>query len=500
MMTNGYALEMRGVTKTFPGVQALKDVNFAVRKGEVHALVGENGAGKSTLIKVLAGAQTADAGEILLDGTPAHIASPLEAQRLGVSIIYQEFNLVPDLNVAENIFLGREPTKGPLGWIDRRKMCADADAILQRLGIPLDVRAPVRRLSVAHQQIVEIAKALSQQATIVAMDEPSATLTEHELNRLFEVIQGLKKSGVSIIYISHRLEEIFGVCDSVTVLRDGQLVGTLPTNQVNREQLISMMVGRELEEGKFVVRKPPRKAPILSVKNLNRRGVLHDINFELYRGEILAFTGLVGAGRTELARAIFGADAMDSGEIYLHGQRVHVKSPQHAVKIGIGYLPEDRKQLGLVLGMVVRENATLSNLGALSVLGFVRRGAERAVVGNYVRDLDVRTPSIEQLVRNLSGGNQQKVVLAKWLFADCKVLIFDEPTRGVDVGAKAEIHRLMVDLAERGVGVMMISSELPEVLQVADRILVMHEGRIAAEMFRDEATQESIMHYATGGT
>jgi len=304
---------------------------------------------------------------------------------------------------------------------------------------------------------------------------------------------------VSIIYISHRLEEIFGICDTVTVLRDGQHVGTLPTGQVNREQLISMMVGRELAEGRFAVRKPPRQDPILSVRNLNRRGVLRDINFDLYRGEILAFTGLVGAGRTELARAIFGADPIDSGEVFLHGQRVHIKSPQQAVKIGIGYLPEDRKQLGLVLGMVVRENVTLSNLGALSVLGFVRRGQERNVVGDYVRDLDIRTPSLEQLVRNLSGGTQQKVVLAKWLFADCKVLIFDEPTRGIDVGAKSEIHRLMVDLAERGVGVIMISSELPEVLQVADRILVMHEGRLAAEMYRDEATQESIMHYATGG-
>ncbi len=493
------ALEMREMSKSFPGVRALHEVTFTARAGEVHALIGENGAGKSTLMKILAGAQSADAGEIRLHGQTVHLRSPLDAQRHGVAIIYQEFNLVPDLNVAENIFLGREPTFA-LGLIDRKRLYADAQALIDRLGVPIEVRAPVRQLSVAHQQIVEIAKALSQRARVLVMDEPTATLTDHEIEHLFEVIRGFRSEGVCIVYISHRLEEVFTLTDRVTVLRDGELVGVEDTASLDRSKLIALMVGRELADTHFEVPVTSEAAPpLLEVRGLRRQGGSGGLDLTLRKGELLALTGLVGAGRTELARAIFGADPIAAGEVRLDGKPVTIKSPQQAVRLGLGLVPEDRKQLGLVLSMVVRENATLANLDGISRLGFLQRRKERELTKQLARDLAIRTPSIEQLVRNLSGGNQQKVVLAKWLFCDSKVLIFDEPTRGIDVGAKAEIHKLMLDLVARGVGVIMISSELPEVLALASRILVMHEGRIVKELARAEATQELIMHYATGG-
>ena len=492
------ALEMRKITKTYPGVRALDSVDFEVAKGEVHALVGENGAGKSTLMKILAGAQPMDSGEILIDGAPVHITTPQKAMELGVSIIYQEFNLVPYLNAAENIFLGREPKGRVPGFVNFRAMYAEAQKVIDRLGVKLNARTPVNRLSIAQQQMVEVAKATSRNATIIAMDEPSATLTEHELESLFELIRSLKQQGVSIVYISHRLEEVFQIADRVTILRDGRLVGTKPVAETDRDDIIRMMVGRELKE------KIPKQAaqigePALTVKNLTRKGVIEDINFTVHRGEVLGIAGLVGAGRTELARAVFGADAIDEGEIRLNGSRVDIRSPRDAIRRGIGLVTEDRKALGLILGMVVRENISLANLDSLTRLGFVNRREEKRVALKSIEDLMIKTPSVEQQVQNLSGGNQQKVVLAKWLFTQSKVLIFDEPTRGIDVGSKVEIYQLMNRLAANGVAIIMISSELPEILGMSDRILVMHEGKIAGELSREEATQEKIMRLATGG-
>jgi len=491
-------LEMRGITKSYPGVTALSAVDFTMMPGEVHALLGENGAGKSTLMKILAGADTKDSGRIAIGGAEAHIDNPQEAMRLGVSIIYQEFNLVPYMNAAENIFLGREPASAIPGMIDFGKMYADAERIIGELGVRLDVRAPMNQLSVAQQQMVEIAKATSRKSRIIAMDEPSATLTEHELENLFALIRRLKYEGVSIIYISHRLEEVFQIADRVTVLRDGRLVESKNVSDTDREDVIRMMVGRELKE---IIPKVQAEqgAPALAVRNLNRAGVLRDISFEVKRGEVLGLAGLVGAGRTEVARAIFGADPIDGGQIFLDGRPVTIRSPRDAIKLGIGLVTEDRKALGLVLGMAVRENVSLANLGALSTLGFISRRREREAAYKQVDDLMIKTPSVEQAVQNLSGGNQQKVVLAKWLFTQSKVLIFDEPTRGIDVGAKTEIYQLMNKLAENGAAIIMISSELPEVLGMSDRILVMHEGAIAGELSREEATQEKIMHLATGG-
>ncbi len=492
------ALQMNSITKTYPGVRALDSVSFDVARGEVHALCGENGAGKSTLMKILAGAQPMDTGEILINGEQVHMTTPQKAMELGVSIIYQEFNLVPYLNAAENIFLGREPKAAVPGFIDFSKMYSDSQAVIDQLGVELNVRTPVNSLSIAQQQMVEIAKATSRNSTIIAMDEPSATLTEHEMHALFDLIRSLKAKGVSIIYISHRLEEIFEIADRVTVLRDGKYVGTKPISETNREDLIKMMVGRELTD---IIPKVPAeiKGPALSVKGLTRKGVLEDINFTVHQGEVLGLAGLVGAGRTEVARAIFGADAIDAGEIWLDGKQIKVRSPKDAIRQGIGLVTEDRKALGLILGMVIRENISMANLDALTKLGFVNRGEEKRVALKYIEDLMIKTPSCEQTVQNLSGGNQQKVVLAKWLFTESKVLIFDEPTRGIDVGAKTEIYHLMNRLAANGAAIIMISSELPEILGMSDRILVMHEGRIAGELSREQATQEKIMHLATGG-
>jgi ribose transport system ATP-binding protein len=489
---------MRGISKSFPGVKALEDVSLQVRAGEVHALLGENGAGKSTLMQILAGAQPADTGEILLDGKAVHITGPQAAMDLGISIIYQEFNLVPYLTAAENIFLGREPKAALPGFVDFGTLYRESQQIIDKLGVKLSARTPVHRLSVAQQQMVEIAKATSRKCRIIVMDEPSATLTDHELRSLFELIRRLKSEGVAIIYISHRMEEIFEICDRVTVMRDGKWVATADIGDLTRESVIKLMVGRELTQ---MIPKEP--APIgevaLEVRGIERKGVLHNISMQVRRGEILGIAGLVGAGRTELARVIFGADRADSGEILLFGTSVRIKSPQDAIKLGIGLVTEDRKQQGLVLGMAVRENITLANLGALTTFSFIQAKREREVSTRYVGDLRVKTPTIEQTVQNLSGGNQQKVVLAKWLFTNSRVLIFDEPTRGIDVGAKTEIYQLMNELARQGVAIIMISSELPEVIGMSDRILVMHEGAVAGELSREEATQEKIMHLATGG-
>ncbi|HPO12976.1 MAG TPA: sugar ABC transporter ATP-binding protein [Candidatus Hydrogenedentes bacterium] len=492
-----YILEMRDVTKRFPGVLALDKAHLKLRPGDVHCLLGENGAGKSTMMKILAGAQPADSGEILIDGTAVQILSPHHAQELGISMIYQEFNLSPYLSVAENIFLGREPRLGKSPFIDWKRMYNDSREILKRIRVDLDVRRPVNELSVAQQQMVEIAKALSVKAKIIVMDEPSATLTEHELAALFDLIRTLRSDGIGLIYISHRLEEVFEIGDQVTVMRDGQHVATKPVSELNREEIIRMMVGRELTEEypkEFFTRGEER----LRVEGLGREGAFSDVSFSLYTGEIVSLTGLVGAGRTEVARAIFGADKITAGRIFLDGKPVEVRSPQDAIKYGIGLLTEDRKNQGLVLGMTVRENTTLASLKKLVKRLFINRKEERSVAEQYVRELQIKTPSVEQVVQNLSGGNQQKVVLAKWLFTQSRVLIFDEPTRGIDVGAKAEIFKLMNALIKKGVAILMISSELPEVLGMCDRVLVMHEGRLAGELTREEASQERIMRLATG--
>ncbi|HLJ54336.1 MAG TPA: sugar ABC transporter ATP-binding protein [Chthonomonadaceae bacterium] len=492
------ALEMRNISKQYPGVKALDEVSLTVGAGEIHALLGENGAGKSTLMKILAGAQSKDQGEILLNGSLVNIASPQKAMDLGISIIYQEFNLVPYLSAGENIYLGREPRGALPGFVDFKMLYREAQAVIDSLGVRFDARTPVNQLSVAQQQMVEIAKATSKKSKIIVMDEPSATLTDHELKALFDLARKLRAEGVSIVYISHRLEEVFEVCDRATIMRDGHWIATKAVADLTREEIIRLMVGRELKDA---IPKVPATLgePALTVRNVNRTGVLHDVSFEVRKGEVLGLAGLVGAGRTETARVIFGADAMTSGSIEVLGKKVNIRSPQDAIKHGIGLVTEDRKQQGLVLGMAVRENTTLANLDLLAVMGFIKRGEENRVAEKYRADLSIRTPSIEQVVQNLSGGNQQKVVLAKWLFTGSKVLIFDEPTRGIDVGAKSEIYKLMNELAAKGVAIIMISSELPEILGMSDRILVMHEGRITGELMRAEATQEKIMHLATGG-
>jgi ribose transport system ATP-binding protein len=488
---------MRGIGKRFPGVQALKDARITLHAGEVLCLAGENGAGKSTLMKILAGAQQPDEGEIVYLGEPVRFRSPHHAQTLGISMIYQEFNLVPQLSVAENIFLGRAPTRGGTPMIDWRAMNRMAEESLARIGVKLDVRRPVVSLSIAEQQMVEIAKALSIDARVIVMDEPSATLTDHELEHLFELIRNLRRQQLGVIYISHRLEEIFAIGTTVCIMRDGEHEGTYPVHELEREDIIRKMVGRDLKD-EFPKEVFERGRERLRVEGLTRRPAFQDVSFSLHEGEIVGLTGLVGAGRTEVARAIFGADPPDAGSISLDGAPLRAASPRQAIAAGIGLLTEDRKQQGLVLGMTVRENTTMANLSAVCSGPFLRAREERAAASRYVDELRIKTPGIEQAAQFLSGGNQQKVVLAKWLFTESRVLIFDEPTRGIDVGAKAEIYKLMNELIRRGAAILMISSELPEILGMCDRILVMHEGRITGELSRAEATQEAIMRLATG--
>lgn len=492
-------VEVRQITKTFPGVVALDRVDFECRRGEVHAVVGENGAGKSTLMKILAGVYQPDHGEIYLRGEPVHIPSPHDAQRLGISIIYQELNLLPDLNVAENVFLGREP-RGPLGFVDSRQLEEQAQQVLHRLGVDIDPRARMGRLSIAQQQMVEIAKALSLNADLVIMDEPSATLGGQDLQHVFEVITALKQQGVAVIYISHRIAEVFEVADRVTVFKDGKVVGTHNVAEIDRPSLVRMMIGRQLSET-F----PPRGAQVgdvvLSVKNLSSPGVLSDISLSVCKGEIVGLAGLTGAGRTELAEAIFGARPISQGEIWVNGRKVQMSSPRDAMRENVAFLTEDRKAGGLVTGLSVRHNAALPSLRDRQRWGFVQTGKETQVVAERIERLACRTPSINQEVQYLSGGNQQKVVMAKWLICGPALLIFDEPTRGIDVGAKSEIWYLMRELANSGVAILMISSELPEIIGMSDRVVVMHRGRIAGVLPGDTATEEQVMMLATyGGT
>ena len=490
-------LHMQNIRKEYPGVLALDDVSFELASGEVHCLVGENGAGKSTLMKILSGALPKDAGTIMIGGTDCHIASPADSQKHGIGMIYQDFKLVPELSIAENILLGNEPRKGKGPFIDYRAMHEIARKILARLGEQLDVTAAVSTISVAKQQVVEIAKALSRKIRILALDEPSAALTDHELKNLFDVIRTLKSEGVGIIYISHRLEEIFEIGDRVTVLRDGKHIQTCPIGDADRRGLVRWMVGRELEK-EFPVKELQRGGEVFTIEHLNA-GMLRDINLTLHKGEILGLAGLVGAGRTELARVVFGADPKESGTIRLERKEINPHSPREAIDLGIGLLTEDRNKYGLIMKMNVRENITLSNLREVVRGFFVRRAPEVDAATKFMESLRIKTPSIEREVENLSGGNRQKVVLARWLFTNSRLLLFDEPTVGIDVGVKFEIYTLMLNLAARGIGVLVISSDLPELLGLADRIAVMCEGRIAGVLARDEATQEKIMHLATGG-
>jgi ribose transport system ATP-binding protein len=492
-----YSVEMRNITKVFPGVVALDDVNFECYNGEVHAVVGENGAGKSTLMKILSGVYQPDSGEIKINGKTVTIDSPYEAQQLGISIIYQELNLLADLNVAENVFLGREP-RNRFGLLDNSSLENQAYAILHRLGVEINPRTSLKRLNIAQQQMVEIAKALSLNAQIVIMDEPSATLGGADLKRLFEVIDNLKKQGVTVIYISHRLAEIFEVADRVTVFKDGKVVGTSPVTEIDRPTLVRMMIGRVFSET-FPIRDCTAGEEVLSIKGLSSGEVLRDINLSVCRGQIVGLAGLTGSGRTELAQAIFGVRPIDKGEILIAGKPVRITNPQDALKNSIGYLTEDRNEEGLVLGLSVRHNAALPSLDQRQRWGIVNRTKEETMVKQKVDELAIRAPSINQDVEFLSGGNRQKVVLAKWLITNPDLLIFDEPTRGIDVGAKSEIWNLMRELARQGKAILMISSELHEVIGMSDRIFVMHRGRIVGELPGDSATEEQVMMLATYG-
>jgi ribose transport system ATP-binding protein len=490
-------LQLLNVSKQFPGVKALDNVSFDVRAGEVHALCGENGAGKSTLMKVISGQYQPDSGEIHYLGEVRHFASTIESEHAGIAIIHQELNLVPHLSVAENIFLAREPKRG--WFVDRARLRSDAEKYLDRLGLDIKPETLIKSLSVAQQQMVEIAKALSLNAKLLIMDEPTSSLTESETVKLFSIIHELRSSGVGLVYISHRLDELAQIADRVTVLRDGRYVATDNFCDITVDDIVTKMVGRPLHDVFPKRTSVPTEDILLTVKNLTRKGAFENVSFTLKRGEILGFSGLMGAGRTEVARAIFGADAVTSGEVHLGNECLHIKSPVDAIDHGIAYLSEDRKHDGLALKMTVTENTTLANMAAVSSrLGFINFAAEENAAQKYIKALDIRTPTSKQVVRLLSGGNQQKLVIAKWLFRESRVLFFDEPTRGIDVGAKYAIYQLLDQLAAQGIGVVMISSELPEILGMTDRVAVFHEGELMQIFNTKETSQEQIMHAASG--
>ena len=490
-------ISVKNLSKSFPGVKALDGVQFELRAGEVHALMGENGAGKSTLMKILAGVYRKDGGEVLLDGRPVDIESPAHAQALAIGIVHQELHLMPHLSAAQNIYIGREPRKSG-GWLlDEAQLNRDAQALFDRLHLKLDPATPVSRLTVARQQMVEIAKALSHKSRVLIMDEPTAALNNAEIEELFRIVRRLKEEGVGIVYISHKMDEIQRIADRITVMRDGTYVNTVPAD-TPMPQVIAMMVGRRLEQVDKRIPDTTANDVLLDVRGLRRGREIRDVSFQVRRGEIVGFAGLMGAGRTEVVRAIFGADPLEAGEVRVRGQLVRLRSPQDAVRAGIGYLSEDRKNFGLATGMDVASNITLPSLRRWLKWGmFINRTAILRVSKEMVDKLRVKTPSLMQTARLLSGGNQQKVVIAKWLVRDCDVLIFDEPTRGIDVGAKAEIYKLLNDLAAQGRAIVVISSELPEVLLLSHRILVMCEGRITGEVAGDAATQEGLMALAT---
>jgi len=488
-------IEMQGITKVFPGVRALDNIDFELLKGEIHALVGENGAGKSTLMKVLFGVYEPDAGKILLNGKEVKIHGPAHAQHLGISMVHQEIMLVPEMNAVQNIALGREARLGA-GVLNWNAIYKDARENLERIGMEIDLRTPIKNMSVATQQMIEIAKALSRKAEVIILDEPTSTLTPHEIEGLFKILKNLARQGVGIIIITHRLEEVFDVADRVTVFRDGKNIKTWPIQEITKEAMIQAMVGRKIEN--IYQAKPQReKTEMLRVENLCS-GKVQNVSFTAYEGEILGIAGLVGAGRSELARAIFGADPIDSGKVFVRGEEKKLKTPKDAVSQGIGFLPEDRRVQGLVLSSSLESNVALGVYDRLSKYSVIRAGDRRSLAKKYVETLKVKPPYIERLVRFFSGGNQQKVVIAKWLAREVDIYIFDEPTRGIDVGSKSEIYQLLTELAQAGHCVIMISSELPEILLMSDRILVMREGKMVAQLERVDANQEIVMEYATG--
>ena len=497
-------LRMMSIRKRFPGVQALDDAGLEVLPGEIHALLGENGAGKSTLIKILAGAQQPDSGTIEFAGQNVVMLSPHDAQRRGIATIYQEFTLAPNMTIAENVFIGREPGTG--FFVDWGKMAAETKAITQRLGLQMQPMAAVRNLSVAEQQMVEIARALSMKSRLIVMDEPTSALSLSEVDKLFRIARELKAQGLSIIFVTHRLEEVMEICDRYTVLRDGRLMGSGSISEITIDGIIRLMVGRQVK-ALFAHRDREIAGDVvLKVEGLNRRGntqdqnatVLADVGFEVRAGEILGVAGLVGAGRTEMARALFGADAFDSGRIIIDGQEVHIRSPKDAIGHGIGLVPEDRKQQALFLALAVRVNLSMASHKRILRWGvFIDETAERTMVEEYRKKLNIRMASQDQLIANLSGGNQQKVTLARWLALRPKVLIVDEPTRGIDIVAKVEVHNLLFEMAQSGIAVVAISSELPEVLAISDRIITMREGRVTGQIKREDATEEILMSMMT---
>lgn len=509
MNTAAPILEMRGITKRFPGVLALNGVDLDLRAGEILGLIGENGAGKSTLMRILGGDYPADAGEIALDGAKASITDVQDAIRLGISVIYQELNLAPNLDIASNIFLGREPRR--FGIVDTKSLYARAAALAERVGITAPPTTLVERLSPGEQQLVEIAKALSMDARILVLDEPTSSLSPAEAARLFEVMRALKAAGVSMIYISHRLGEVEHVCDRVIVLRDGERAGVIDREHINRDAMIKLMVGRDISRffpehaaeardnasGGVLTRSTAQPA-LLSVRNLDFVGGRAPVSFDLYAGEILGVAGLVGAGRTELLKAIFGIEPPLGGEVFVRSERANIRTPADAIKVGIGLVPEDRKALGVILEMSVVENISLSSIATYNP-PFLDRVRETQVAADLVERLDIKTPGLDQLVQFLSGGTQQKVALAKWLGTSPQILMLDEPTRGIDVGSKSEIYKLIRELADGGMGVIMVSSEMEEIIGLADRVLVMHEGRCTGTLERGQISEESIMHLATGG-
>ena len=488
-MDNNYILTLKNITKEFPGVKALDDVTINIERGTIHGLVGENGAGKSTLIKVLAGIYQPNKGEIILDGKPCRFNSPIEARRAGISVVHQEIKLAEPLSVAENMFLGNVQLKN--GLVDWKGMRRRAREIVEDLGMDIDINAQVSSLTVAKKQIVEIMHAINNNSRILIMDEPSAVLTDRELEVMFRIVKQLRDKGITIIYISHRLDEIFGLCSNVSVLRDGCHIDTIPVASVDRQGLINMMVGREMGQ-EYPKEVGNVGGTILEVKNLSR-GILQDISFEVKSGEVFGISGLVGAGRTELARAILGIDKPESGEVYVRGKKVHYRTFADAIRDGLGLIPEDRKLQGLVQIMSVKRNTTLVNMKRVLRAGVISSSLEEKLSKEYADKLHIVTPSMETEVQYLSGGNQQKVVIAKWLFQNSEILFLDEPTRGIDVGAKAEIYRLINRMAKEGKTIIMISSEMPELLGLCDRIMVMHEGHKMGELNAAEATQEKIM-------
>jgi ribose transport system ATP-binding protein len=491
-------VSMEGIEKEFPGVRALDGCRFELRRGEIHALVGENGAGKSTLMKVLTGVYRKDAGRIVYDGKEVDISDTRTAQKLGISIIHQELNLAKDLTAAQNIFIGREPRRKVKLFLDEKKLNEQAARLFERLGIDLDPRVKISELTVANQQMVEIAKALSFDAKVLIMDEPTAALSEAEIASLFRIIAQLKAEGVGIVYISHRMDELKKITDRITVMRDGAYIDTVATADTPIERIIAMMVGRELYHAGSQVEIGETGETVLEVRNLNRGRQVRDVSFSLRKGEILGFAGLVGAGRTEVARALFGADPVDSGEVFVHGRKVRINNPYDAVREGIGYLSEDRKQFGCLVDMDVKTNIALPSMRSFTKgWGWMHDKRIADISAEMVQRLGVKTPGIEQQLKFLSGGNQQKAIIAKWLVRDCDIFIFDEPTRGIDVGAKGEIYKLLDELASQGKSILMISSELPEILRMSHRVIVMCEGAVTGELKRDEATQERIMQYAT---